>query len=140
MPIFILSLLSPINDITTSFESVPQFNSPITYQVEFIEIQKKLHPEIVPLTVNESAEAVYHKIRKLALAEPQWQVTVDEPEKFHLEAVATTPLMKFKDDIVIEVRSQNGQSLVNMRSRSRVGKSDLGANAKRISTFLKQIP
>jgi uncharacterized protein (DUF1499 family) len=47
--------------------------------------------------------------------------------------------MGFKDDIVIRIAGQETGSRVDVRSVSRVGKSDIGANAKRIRTFLKNI-
>ena len=56
-----------------------------------------------------------------------------------LEVVATTRLMHFKDDVAVEVRPEGTGSSVHMRSKSRVGKGDLGANAKRIRMFLSEL-
>ena len=53
-----------------------------------------------------------------------------------VEATATTFWFGFKDDVVVRVRNADGGSLVDVRSVSRVGVSDLGANAARISSFL----
>ena len=52
-----------------------------------------------------------------------------------IEAVDTTAIMAFKDDIVIRVRSNADGTLVDLRSVSRVGVSDLGTNADRIREF-----
>ena len=140
MPILILSLLSPINDITTSFNPVVQFVKPLTYQESFKEVQLKLYPDLKPLEVNVPAALVFETAVSLAKQEPQWEVTIVDPQKLHLEAVATTALLKFKDDLVIEVKSlSDGKSQIQMRSRSRVGRSDLGANAKRIQSFFDKI-
>jgi hypothetical protein len=55
-----------------------------------------------------------------------------------IEAVATTRWFAFKDDIAIRISpAANGGSVLDIRSASRVGLSDLGTNARRIRTFLK---
>ena len=53
-----------------------------------------------------------------------------------IEAVATTYWFGFKDDIVIRVETTSEGSVVDLRSASRVGRGDLGANAVRIRTFI----
>jgi uncharacterized protein (DUF1499 family) len=52
-----------------------------------------------------------------------------------IEAVDTTNIMAFKDDVVIRVRSNATGTLLDLRSVSRVGEGDIGANAKRIRAF-----
>lgn len=131
-------LLNPINDITTSFTEPPAFQSGAAYNSEFTEIQKKVHPEVQPKETPHPPSEVFEKVHQLAQSEG-WEVTVLDAQKLHLEAVATTSLMKFKDDVAIDVRPTAKGSAVHMRSRSRVGKSDLGANAKRIVRFLDKI-
>jgi len=49
-----------------------------------------------------------------------------------IQAVATTRIFRFKDDVTITLTRDGGATMVNIRSASRVGKSDLGMNAKRI--------
>jgi uncharacterized protein (DUF1499 family) len=66
---------------------------------------------------------------------PRWQVTSVDPETITLEGVAETPLFRFLDDFVIQVRASGEGSLIEMRSRSREGKGDLGVNAQRIKEF-----
>lgn len=136
---FIIALfLTPINDITTSFSEPPAFRAGLTYNEKFAEVQKRIHPEVQPKEVNDSAMGVFEKVKQTALSEG-WEITVLDEDKFHLEAVATTPTMGFKDDIAIDVRPSPTGAVVHMRSRSRTGKSDLGTNAKRIVSFLKKI-
>ncbi len=54
--------------------------------------------------------------------------------------MATTSVYRWQDDFVIRVTAgDNGGSIVDMRSKSRVGKSDLGANAHRIAAFLTDL-
>ena len=52
-----------------------------------------------------------------------------------IEAVDTTSIMAFKDDVVIRVRSNTRGTLLDLRSVSRVGIGDIGANARRIRAF-----
>jgi uncharacterized protein (DUF1499 family) len=46
--------------------------------------------------------------------------------------------MAFRDDIVIRITTTAGGTLIDLRSASRVGQSDLGANARRIRDFLRR--
>ena len=52
-----------------------------------------------------------------------------------VEAVATVPIFRFRDDVTVTVSETDGTIDVHVRSRSRVGKSDLGENARRIRKF-----
>ncbi|MGE0886311.1 MAG: DUF1499 domain-containing protein [Blastocatellales bacterium] len=52
-----------------------------------------------------------------------------------IEAIATTRLFKFKDDVTVTITNDNSVTIVNVRSKSRIGKGDLGTNARRIRTF-----
>jgi len=78
------------------------------------------------------------KVYAAALAtakDMQFEVTGQSPEKGEIQAVATTMVFRFKDDVTISVAKKDNFTLVNVRSRSRVGKGDLGANARRIRDF-----
>ena len=63
------------------------------------------------------------------------------PEEGRFEATETSAFFQFKDDVVLRVRpSETGErSIVDMRSVSRVGISDLGMNAKRVRAFLADL-
>lgn len=65
-----------------------------------------------------------------------WQVHFTDSAKLRFEAVDETALFGFKDDIVVRVRATGQGSVMDVRSVSRVGESDLGANAKRIQAFV----
>ena len=65
-----------------------------------------------------------------------------DPQAGTLEATAETLFFRFKDDVVVRVRpdpARAGGSIVDMRSISRVGGSDIGVNAKRIRAFLADL-
>ena len=67
-----------------------------------------------------------------------WTIVTAEPEEGRIEATDTTFWFEFKDDVMIRVMPEGeGGSRVDVRSVSRVGLSDLGANAKRVKLFLE---
>jgi len=65
-----------------------------------------------------------------------WTIQAAVPAEGRIEATATTTLFGFKDDVVIRVAATPRGSRVDVRSESRIGKSDVGANAKRVEAFL----
>jgi hypothetical protein len=80
--------------------------------------------------------------RAAALAKARgWQVVSADPRSGVVEATATTRFFRFKDDIAVRIRPDpaSGGSIVDMRSVSRVGTSDLGVNAGRIRAFLADL-
>jgi fatty-acyl-CoA synthase len=74
-----------------------------------------------------------------------WELVTPAPanpnngDAFTLEATATSGWFGFKDDIAIRIRPVEGAVRVDMRSISRVGLSDLGANSKRVSGFMYEM-
>ncbi len=56
-----------------------------------------------------------------------------------IEATVTTTWFGFKDDVVIRIQSDGGETLLDMRSKSRLGGSDVGANAARIRDFRDEL-
>ena len=90
----------------------------------------------VPWSVPETVE------RARALAEARgWEIVTADPEEGIVEAVDTSFFFRFKDNVVVRVRpeSDGGGSIVDMRSISRVGLSDVGVNARRIRSFLADL-
>lgn len=102
-------------------------------------------PAVAPLAVPGPAEAatVLAAVEAAARAMPGWEVVTVDAAGLRIEAVATTSLFGFEDDVVIELRpSGAGASeglAVHMRSKSRVGRSDLGANRKRVAAFFEKL-
>ena len=64
-----------------------------------------------------------------------WEVTSQNPDAGEIRAVATTRVFRFKDDVIVTVGREDAGTVVNVRSCSRIGKGDLGANARRIRLF-----
>eukprot|EP00200_Dunaliella_tertiolecta_P005153 CAMPEP_0202341148 /NCGR_PEP_ID=MMETSP1126-20121109/2278_1 /ASSEMBLY_ACC=CAM_ASM_000457 /TAXON_ID=3047 /ORGANISM="Dunaliella tertiolecta, Strain CCMP1320" /LENGTH=153 /DNA_ID=CAMNT_0048931945 /DNA_START=160 /DNA_END=624 /DNA_ORIENTATION=+ len=68
-----------------------------------------------------------------------WQVKHVDRTSFIIQALDITRWLRFKDDIVIKLSQQDDAVMLNMRSRSRIGKGDLGKNAARIQDYLKHL-
>jgi uncharacterized protein (DUF1499 family) len=68
-----------------------------------------------------------------------WQVIDANEKEGRIEATDTTFWFGFKDDIVVRITPTAGGSRIDVRSVSRVGRSDLGTNAKRVRGYLKKI-
>ncbi len=135
----------PINDITTTPEDPPQFQKVLdlaenkgkdmVYPANFAVIQKKAYPDISPQVMEMDPDRLFTKVQEAAHQMNGWEIVSEDPGAKTLEAVATTYLFYFKDDVIIQIRSMDTGSAVHMRSKSRVGIGDIGANARRIRLF-----
>jgi hypothetical protein len=103
-------------------------------------LHQKAYGDIRSVRSNEPVPMVIAKAERLAKARG-WDVAVSSPEEGRFEATETSAFFQFKDDVVLRVRpSETGEgSIVDMRSVSRVGVSDLGMNAKRVRAFLADL-
>jgi uncharacterized protein (DUF1499 family) len=136
-----------IHDITTDTADPPQFEAvlalrknalnPVAYGgPEIAKQQHKAYPDIVPLFLNLSPAEAFE--RSLSTAKNLgWKIISANAEKGLIEATDTTFWFGFTDDIVIRISPQDKYSRVDLRSLSRVGKSDVGKNAKRVREFMK---
>lgn len=135
-----------IHDITTDTDSPPDFvalaaaraDSPNGLQYggpEVAAAQKRAYPDLTTLYSNLAPDALFARAQQVA-RDLGWHVAEANPNQWRIEAVATTLLYGFKDDIVVQIRSDAAGSRLDMRSASRVGRSDLGVNAARIRKFL----
>jgi uncharacterized protein (DUF1499 family) len=97
------------------------------------------YPDIQPQRFTQPAAQVFDAASAVAHAAEGWEVTREDRATGVIEAVATTPLMHFKDDVTITIAAAGDGATVNVRSHSRVGKGDLGANAKRIKLFQAEL-
>lgn len=140
----------PIHNISTDISEPPQFtqaivalrgenSNPLAYDADDIGTQQAAaYPEVKTLKVASSRSATVQNV-VAALQDMGLEiVTVDEAAGI-VEATATTFWFGFKDDLVVRVREAQGGSLVDVRSVSRVGLSDLGANAARIQALLGRL-
>lgn len=139
----------PIHDISTDVENPPAFEAilplredapnPAEYGGEEIaRQQQEAYPDLDSQTYTSAPGPVFEAA--LAAAEAMgWEVVAAEPGSGRIEAVATTTWFGFKDDVVIRVSDGTGRTRVDVRSVSRVGRSDVGANAERIRAFQERL-
>ena len=138
-----------IHDITTDTDNPPQFDAvlklrkgalnPAAYGgQEVADQQHKAYPDIAPLVLDLSPAQAFE--RSLTAAKNLgWTIISRNEEKGLIEATDTTFWFGFTDDIVIRISPQDKGSRIDLRSLSRVGKSDVGTNAKRVREFLKAV-
>ena len=102
-------------------------------------IQLDAYADIRTLTVQVPARRAYQKAIFVGCL-LGWEISAREVSMFHFEAKATTPLFGFVDDIVVRITPLDEQSsAIDIRSVSRVGVSDMSANAKRIRVFFDKL-
>lgn len=103
-------------------------------------LHQEAYPTIRSVRIDMKVADVITKAERLA-NDRGWDIASSVPEQGRLEATETTSIFRFKDDVVLRVRpTQNGaSSIIDMRSVSRVGQSDLGANAQRVEEFLADL-
>lgn len=102
-------------------------------------IQLDAYPDIRTMTVQLPARRVYQKALFVGNV-LGWNISAQDAAMLHFEALAITPLFGFVDDIVVRITPLDEQSsAIDIRSVSRVGVSDIGANAKRIRLFFDKL-
>jgi uncharacterized protein (DUF1499 family) len=137
-----------INDFTTDPSDPPAFKHAATlgpnvgrdmgYPPAFAEIQRGCCADLQPVRLTVAPDVAFTRARAAAQSMPSWTITESDPATGMIEAVATTRVFGFLDDIAISVRPEpDGKaSRIDVRSKSRVGKGDQGANAKRIRDYV----
>ncbi|MFN3233700.1 MAG: DUF1499 domain-containing protein [Alphaproteobacteria bacterium] len=143
----------PVHDVTTAPDDPPEFVS--LYDVHYAGREYDsfaaydasrenldiagAYPDLKTLTFEQSVNEVF-QAAEAATQSMGWEVAAVVPEEGRIEATATTPLFGYKDDVVIRVRTgADDQTELDIRSASRVGEGDLGANANRIRAFTKAL-
>ena len=105
---------------------------------EVADAQRKGYPDIQPKMLEVPPQVAF--ARALETAERMgWTLVANDPAEGRIEATDTTFWYGFKDDIVIRVTRAGAGSRVDVRSVSRVGRSDIGTNARRIRRYLDKL-
>jgi len=141
---------SPIHDVSTDRDNPPQFVAVLPlraaakaanstdYDAKTAELQKETYPDIGPLHLDVPPAQAFDRAAAAAKG-MNWDVIITDPAQGRIEATATTFWFGFKDDVVVRVAVDGTGSRVDVRSLSRIGKSDVGANAKRIRDYLAKV-
>ncbi len=142
------SSVPPIHNVTTDVNDPPQFDrlvalrgegsNPIEYDAQKLApLQFDAYPWVQPAPSSADPDEAFNQALKV-LEDMGLEIVNADRDAGIIEATATTFWFGFKDDVVVRIRPAVGGSLVDVRSVSRVGVSDLGANARRIGEFLKR--
>ena len=146
--------LPAINDITTDpidpprFEAItrlrPRGANSVAYPgAAAMQLQRSAYSDIEPLLVSVPPLEAYDAALAV-ITKRKWRIVDVRPPQTgrregRIEAVARTPIMGFRDDIVVRVRAAEDGARVDMRSASRYGKHDFGANASRLRSLSNDI-
>jgi uncharacterized protein (DUF1499 family) len=143
--------LPPVTDVTTDPIDPPRFelvarlrppNRSLYPGLAAAQLQKEAWPDIEPLLVSVSPKAAYDGAMAV-LAKRKWRV-VDAQAPLpnrdgHIEAIARTPIMGFRDDVIVRIRPTREGAKIDLRSASRFGTWDFGTNAARVLTLIDDI-
>jgi uncharacterized protein (DUF1499 family) len=147
--------LPPIHDITTDPIDPPKYEAlarlrageganPAAYAGLYAAEQQQIaYPDIEPVNVDITPQRAYDIVLDL-VNKRRWRVVDARPpqpprREGHIEAVARTPIMGFRDDVVVRVVADGEGARVDVRSSSRYFSHDIGANAARIARLIEDI-
>jgi uncharacterized protein (DUF1499 family) len=144
--------LPVLNDVTTDFDSPPSFmisakaraarggGAPPPNPANEA-IQRAAYPRVQPLMVDLEAAQAYQMSLRI-VKDLGWRIVDANPPNLrgdgvaHIDATDRSPVFGFVSDIAIRIRPLANQTRIDMRSLSRVGRHDFGANARRIEKFI----
>ncbi len=138
-----------IHDITTDTENPPLFIAVLPLRVgaensaqyggpELAQQQKDGYPDLKPGSVNSPPDVAFPRALQAA-KDMGWTIVDSELKSLRIEATDTTWWFGFKDDVVVRLSPSPTGSRIDVRSVSRVGKSDVGTNARRINAYLARV-
>lgn len=143
----------PIHDVSTDLVDIPQYVAVMPLRADSpnttvyggsrnmtpernAQLQQEGFPDLVPRFYTDSSDLMFARAL-VAVDNMDWELVVAVPESGRIEATATTFWFRFKDDVVIRLREEDGQTRVDARSLSRVGGGDAGTNGKRLLKFFE---
>jgi uncharacterized protein (DUF1499 family) len=156
LPLYYLSqaiLLPRLNDIETTpsqpiqFKQLAAMRPADSNRIEDpdaakAEAQKVAYPDIRPMELERSSTETFDMVHE-AVKRLGWTVVMAEPPSDtapgHIEATDKTMLMGYTDDVAVEIGGDDTRAEINLRSVSRYGPHDLGANAERIRAFIEEM-
>jgi uncharacterized protein (DUF1499 family) len=143
-----------LNDISTDTSDPPRFeavarlrprtaNSVAYPGAKAAGLQQKMYPEIEPLQLTATPQVAYDAALDVITKRKWLAIDTRSPlggrRDGRIEAVARTPIMGFRDDVVVRIRPSSGGARVDVRSASRYGRYDFGTNARRVRALLDDI-
>ncbi len=139
----------PIHDTTTDTENPPAFVAILPLRAgaanpaeyggpEIAAQQRKGYPNLGPLMLDVPPDQAFRRALEAA-RDMGWEIVASNPAEGRIEATDTTFWFGFKDDVVVRIMPAERGSRMDVRSVSRVGRSDVGTNAKRIQKYLDKV-
>ena len=150
--------IPPIHDISTDLVDPPAFSAAVAEARaavpgangldliakragdggSFIELQQQAYPDLASVPTGLAPPLAFDIA--LALAREQgWRLGLIDREAGAIEASDASFWYGFVDDMVVRVRADGSGARIDMRSVSRVGRGDLGANAARMAPYLHEL-
>ena len=138
-----------IHDIATDLDDPPRFAAVVPLRADapnslehggrtVADAQRQAYPDLETLVLSQASDRVLDWAHEVA-QELGWEIVGVDREAGRVEATDTTLWFGFKDDVVVRVRPGQTGVRVDVRSVSRVGGGDLGANATRVRAFLERL-
>ena len=138
-----------INDVSTDTADPPPLVTTLQMRSEAVtppaypgkvvaDQQHQAYPDIASIVLSVPPDEAFKKVDAVATA-MGWEVVARVPADGRIEAIDTSQWFGFHDDVVVRIRPAGTGSRIDIRSKSRVGRADLGANAHRIRTFTSKL-
>jgi uncharacterized protein (DUF1499 family) len=158
--IYVAKTSPPIHDISTDIEHPPQFEALLQlrkgaangpdydgpqlvampdgkkYTTSYL--QRKYYGDIHTIAILTPPEKLFNRALEAA-KDMGWTIVAEAPDEGRIEATDTSLFFGFTDDIAIRVKPSGMGAKLDIRSKSRVGVSDVGKNAARIREFVKTL-
>lgn len=149
-------LLPRLTQATTDFRKPPLYmissrareargaRTPPLPNAEDEAVQRAAYPRVAPIGVDLEPDQAYRMSLRIA-KDLGWRIVDAAPPNLrgeaeaHIDATDRTPFFNFVDDIAIRIRPQGAKTEIDLRSASRIGAHDFGANARRIVRFLDAV-
>jgi uncharacterized protein (DUF1499 family) len=140
----------PIHDITTDTDNPPAFVAALksrppgsnTVACEASAVagkQRAAYPDIAPVKLNLPPAEGFKRALDAARAMPGWTLVDADPATGRIEANETSRWFRFTDDVVVRIAADGAGARIDMRSVSRLGRSDFGVNARRVRAYMAEV-
>ena len=140
--------LPPIHDITTDLDNPPVFQAVVPLRADaqnsldrpsdLAQQQREGYPDLAPVTLSIPADQAFD--RALAAAQDAgWRIVTADKGAGRIEATDTTRWFGFQDDVVVRLTPWGAGTRIDVRSVSRIGRGDVGTNARRIRRYLQAL-
>lgn len=151
-----LSLALPVlNDVSTDLAAPPAFSParqtvakrgnylPPAYNPAFAAAQRAAYPGVQPVLLELGVDESF-KLVQQALQQRKWTIVEAvgpqrARDEAYIEAVDRSLVLRIPEDVVIRIRPAGDETRVDVRSASRLGSHDFGANARRIESLTHDI-